>query len=193
MAWQGIPFPFNYVHDISSLVIDKMPPMEINTGFAWDTVISSFVAGAIPAFIAWKALKNNHQLAEMQARMALKKELAEKLRIAVLDYICSVEVLGMKSYLLLQDKSVNIDDLKRGIFPEDYLSALHKIQREERYLFLLIEPTDSGMVLLEKLPKFQEAVKHFFTYDDAVNNGMDKIKEISGEFLYEFHKYIRDY
>lgn len=193
MAWQGIPFPFNYANEISSFVIDKIPPMEINTGFAWDTVISSFIAGAIPAFIAWKALKNNLHLVEMQAKQASRKELAEKLRIAVLDYICSVEVLGMKSYLLLKDKNVNKDDLVKGLFPDDYMSALHKTQREERYLCLLIEPTVRGMVLLEKLPRFQDCVTQFFTYDDSITNGMDELKAISDDFMFEFHKYIREY
>lgn len=193
MAWQGIPFPFDYARDISSFVIDKMPPMEINTGFAWDTVISSFIAGAIPAFIAWKALKNNLQLVEMQARQASRKELAEKLRIAVLDYICSVEILGMKSYLLLKDKSINKDDLEKGIFPDHYISAVHKAEREERHLCLLIEPTPSGMILLEKLPKFQDCVTHFLTYDDSFDNGIDELKALSDDFMLEFHKYIREY
>ncbi|NIF58950.1 hypothetical protein F3J27_09085 [Enterobacter sp. Ap-916] len=193
MTWQGVPFPFNHTSDIWSLIIEKIPPIEITTGFAWDSVISSIVAGAIPAYIAWKAIENNHRLAELQSRQSMKKELAEKLRIAALDYICSVEILGLKSYQLLNDKSVNRKDLEKGLFPQYYQSLLHKVQREERNLCLLIEPTEKGIVLLEKLPYFQDTLQNFFTDSDSFDKGFDELKKVSDNFVLEFHKYMSSF
>lgn len=193
MTWQGTPFPFDHANDILSFVIEKMPNIEISTGFAWDSVISSFIAGAIPALIAWKAIRSNYQLTELQAKQMQKKELADKLRMAALDYICSVENLGFKSYLLVNDKTVAKSDLEKGIFPEHYMAALNKVQRDERYLCLLIEPTPKGMSLLEKLPDFQSDFKSFFIHDASIGDGFDRLKKSADDFIFEFHKYMSEY
>lgn len=66
MIWQGVPFSnlFYPVSDTSHLTISQIPPLVINSGFAWETIIATLIAGAIPAFVAWKTIRNNQELVE---------------------------------------------------------------------------------------------------------------------------------
>ncbi|HGH3375890.1 TPA: hypothetical protein ACJILP_000570 [Enterobacter ludwigii] len=66
MAWQGVPFLHQNLGFLDSgvLTLSKIPLINVDTGFGWDAIAASLVAalvgGAIPAYISWKAIKNNN-------------------------------------------------------------------------------------------------------------------------------------
>ncbi|EPH2225915.1 TPA: hypothetical protein MYK43_000678 [Klebsiella pneumoniae] len=66
MAWLGIPFPLEKVegtifsnYQFSHLTIDKLPSVVVDSSFSWETLLSAIIAGAIPAWIAYKAIRSN--------------------------------------------------------------------------------------------------------------------------------------
>lgn len=70
MEWRGIPYPETVERVVTNanLVIDKLPKVYIDTGDnLWPilgTIGSSLIAGAIPAIIAWLAIKSNQKTFE---------------------------------------------------------------------------------------------------------------------------------
>ncbi|HDL8511327.1 TPA: hypothetical protein PXR53_002542 [Yersinia enterocolitica] len=74
MEWRGIPFPETVERIVTntSLVIDKIPKVYIDTGDnTWSvtatmiaTILGSLIAGSIPAAIAWRTIKKNQESVE---------------------------------------------------------------------------------------------------------------------------------
>lgn len=78
MSWLGIPF--NFANEISRtdtvVEITKLPSLVIDSGFSWEGIIGSLIAGCIPAFIAWKTIKSNNEVMRRQIILsAQQKEL----------------------------------------------------------------------------------------------------------------------
>lgn len=66
MPWQGVPFllqPNGVVEDFI-LSVGKIPKIFIDSGFAWETVISATIAGVIPGLIAYLSIRQNNKTAE---------------------------------------------------------------------------------------------------------------------------------
>ncbi|EMJ3157193.1 hypothetical protein AAEY46_004263 [Yersinia enterocolitica] len=74
MEWRGIPFPETVERIVTntSLAIDKIPKVYIDTGDnTWSvtatmiaTILGSLIAGSIPAAIAWRTIKKNQESVE---------------------------------------------------------------------------------------------------------------------------------
>jgi hypothetical protein len=186
MAWQGIPFSAGVVE---SLIINKLPTITLDTPFAWDTVLGSFIAGAIPAIIAWLAIKNNFKLSDRQAKRAEKLNLEEKLRIASLDYLCSIEsvVFNMTKYLARDYKTY---DHELG-YPEYFQEALDLAQKNERYLLLLVKPDERSNEFLEAIIKVNKSVQPFVTLSQVSDECPKILKKAADNFIFCFHKYIQ--
>ncbi|MHA1043279.1 hypothetical protein ACR9GW_18065 [Enterobacter ludwigii] len=190
MAWMGIPFPFQLVKGVEAIVIDKLPEIAVNTPFAWETIISSFIAGAIPALIAWKALSKNFEIARFQARMTEQKDIADKLRLAALDFVSSVDKVAQLTHRLINTTGISIDSLAKGRFPDYYQEALNDAQRSMRNLHFLVRPDEAGMKLLSCLPPLQQSLKPFFTFENLNGNEALLLKERIDDFIFHFHEYI---
>jgi hypothetical protein len=96
MNWLGSPFPIvevGHALDKLNVVFDKIPTIVVDSGFAWDTVISSLIAGCIPAWIAWKTIKSNNQLHTSQFVMASKLKQIDEIRLEAANYIAETEML----------------------------------------------------------------------------------------------------
>lgn len=65
MDWLGVPFPYlgEQITEISRLAVSQIPDIKLKTDFAWDTflasVLGAFIAGSIPAAIAWLTIRQN--------------------------------------------------------------------------------------------------------------------------------------
>lgn len=83
MTWQGIPYPLSNVLESSYLTVSKIPTVIVDTGFAWDSVLGAFIAGLIPAYIAWYTIKKN--ISAMKEDRAHQQDSFDKDRAAQLD------------------------------------------------------------------------------------------------------------
>lgn len=189
MSWPGIPYPFSYSESISSLIIQKLPEVTLNTPFAWETIISSFVAGAIPAWIAWVAIKNNYRLAKLQANLADKRELVDKLRVTALDYTLAINKIGQLTEEFLKGPEFQ-EFINGGPYPQKLQDALDNAQKLERYLLLLIRPDAKGAELLESIIVLNNAVQPYVTLISIDPEVPQKIRVAIDEFMLKFHGYI---
>lgn len=60
--WEGVPYFFDVTDKLPehfSVMVDKIPQIIVETSFSWDVALSGFLAGCVPAFIAWVALRNS--------------------------------------------------------------------------------------------------------------------------------------
>ncbi|QMN68010.1 hypothetical protein HVW65_14005 [Citrobacter freundii] len=62
MVWSGIPFPFidSLTNDNIVLQISKLPTLMVDSGFPWESLLGSLIAGSIPVlqrFILMKGMK----------------------------------------------------------------------------------------------------------------------------------------
>lgn len=83
MTWQGIPYPLSNILESSYLTVSKIPTVVVDTGFAWENVLGSLIAGAIPAYIAWYTIKKNIKALEVDRLR--QQETFDKDRAAQLD------------------------------------------------------------------------------------------------------------
>ncbi|MFX4313438.1 hypothetical protein F8O53_16155 [Enterobacter sp. 63] len=192
MAWMGIPFPLDFIKDAQSLVIEKLPEITLNAPFSWETIISSLFAGAIPAWVGWRAIKNTYQLAELQNKQTEKKELADKLRIAALEYVSAIDSVAQKTRDFIDSGDIHKCAL-RGVLPPYLMEALDKAQRNERNLLLLIRPDTKGMAFLEKITKVNKAVQPYVTLNGIDPETPKKMKKEVDDFIFAFHVYMDEY
>jgi len=82
MVWSGTPFPFidSLMKDNIVLQITKLPTLMVDSGFPWENLVGSFIAGSIPAFIAWKTIKYNNELIKRQITVAAQQKKCDELR-----------------------------------------------------------------------------------------------------------------
>ncbi|MBC3974259.1 hypothetical protein H8R12_00145 [Morganella morganii] len=60
--WRGVPYLFDATNKLPehfSVMVDKIPQIVVESSFSWDVALSGFLAGCVPAFIAWVALRNS--------------------------------------------------------------------------------------------------------------------------------------
>lgn len=132
MIWQGVPFssfvfPMN---DTSHLAISQIPPLVIDSGFAWETVLATLIAGAIPAFVAWKTIRNNQD--------SVEKDRAAQLDIASKNFNAQVLSTNRQSWIKeLRDTSSDfmstVDKMTelRGVMQVNYEMGLDHIRRQD--------------------------------------------------------------
>ena len=82
MVWSGIPFPFidSLTNDNIVLQISKLPTLMVDSGFPWESLLGSLIAGSIPAFIAWKTIRYNNDLIKRQITVAAQQKKCDELR-----------------------------------------------------------------------------------------------------------------
>ncbi|CNI25323.1 hypothetical protein [Yersinia intermedia] len=103
MEWRGIPFPETVERIVTntSLVIDKIPKVYIDTGDnTWSvtatmiaTILGSLIAGSIPAAIAWRTIKKSQESVEKDRaaqQISLDKDREAQLLIATRSFNAQV-------------------------------------------------------------------------------------------------------
>lgn len=118
MTWQGVPFAFNLDSINQTLLrVGQIPTVHVDTGFGWDTLFGSIVAGAIPAFIAWYTIKKN--LAALEKDRADQQSTFDKDRDAQLN----IAAKNLNAQVLSNNRQQWINALRKNIAEFVSLSA----------------------------------------------------------------------
>ncbi|QLR72703.1 hypothetical protein HV337_09230 [Citrobacter freundii] len=92
MAWLGIPFNCfnNSTFESTALSISKLPTIIVESGFGWDSVLGSLIAGSIPAWIAWRAIKHSQNSIRYQIEISNFNLWAHELRDAISNLVSRI-------------------------------------------------------------------------------------------------------
>lgn len=123
MAWPGVPHPFlsgSYL-DYSFLNVTKLPTIVVDSGFAWDSVFGAFIAGLIPAYIAWYTIKKN--ISAMKEDRVHQQDSFDKDRNAQLE----IATKNIKAQVLSANRQQWINNLRDST--AEYLSAIHSLRK----------------------------------------------------------------
>lgn len=122
MFWQGIPYPFlSTTFSYDSLNINKLPTIVVDSGFAWDSVVGAFIAGLIPAFIAWYTIKKNIS--------AMKEDRIHQQNSFDRDRDAQIEIAkrNVQAQVLSGNRQQWINTLRESV--SEYLSAIHSLRK----------------------------------------------------------------
>ncbi|MFA3778639.1 hypothetical protein [Yersinia sp. 1652 StPb PI] len=196
MAWQGIPFIPEHIISNSYLAISKVPKIIIDSGFAWEAVIAtvagSFIAGAIPALIAWKSITNSNKLLTSQLKLTQSIEMNNKIRDFSAQYAAEVEIIGSlmlakRKVLIAAGKSIEMQDVS------ELFEAARKLNSYTNSVLLLLNTDNPEYKSIEKSFKNCESIIREATKKeiplDAVN--LPGIENAINEFLNNMRRYLK--
>lgn len=140
MAWQGTPFNFhvNAVNE-TLLNVGKLPTVLVDSGFGWDTLLGSIVAGAIPAFIAWYTIKKN--ISALQNDRLRQQETFDRDRNAQLD----IAAKNLNAQVLSANRQQWINLLRANLSKFISLSASAIQNKVTWYIHIENIPIRSGV------------------------------------------------
>ena len=123
MAWLGVPHPFfpGSYPEYGFLNVTKIPTIVVDSGFAWDSVLGAFIAGLIPAYIAWYTIKKN--IAAMKEDRVHQQDSFDKDRNAQLE----IATKNIKAQVLSANRQQWINNLREST--AEYLSAVHSLRK----------------------------------------------------------------
>lgn len=123
MAWSGVPHPFTSINylDYGFLSVTKIPKIVVDSGFAWDSVLGAFIAGLIPAYIAWYTIKKN--IAAMKEDRVRQQESFDKDRDSQLE----IATKNIKAQVISANRQQWINNLREST--AEYLSAIHSLRK----------------------------------------------------------------
>lgn len=175
MVWNGVPFPFVDVLTKDSIVlqITKLPTIMVDSGFPWESLLGAFIAGGIPAFIAWKTIKYNNDLIKRQVTLAAQQKKCDELRGIFADYISQLEV-SVECIELTYDEY----DGDRNKIPLEkvleFKSDFYKIQYNLSLIILIIGLDNQFYKpLIALTDDIMNRIEIFF--DDYINNSSSKM------------------
>ncbi|WP_312277250.1 hypothetical protein [Kosakonia cowanii] len=92
MSWMGIPFNCfnNLCSENNALSISKLPKIIVESGFGWDSVLGALIAGTIPAWIAWRAIKHSQNSIRYQIQISNFNLWAHELRDAISNLVSCI-------------------------------------------------------------------------------------------------------
>lgn len=123
MAWPGIPHPFfsGSYQDYGFLSLTRIPKIVVDSGFAWDSVLGAFIAGLIPAYIAWYTIKKN--ISAMKEDRVHQQDSFDKDRNAQLE----IATKNIKAQVISANRQQWINNLREST--AEYLSAVHSLRK----------------------------------------------------------------
>ncbi|MFV8760883.1 hypothetical protein ACNSO7_21655 [Yersinia enterocolitica] len=177
MEWRGIPFPETVERIVTntSLAIDKIPKVYIDTGDnTWSvtatmiaTILGSLIAGSIPAAIAWRTIKKNQESVEKDR--AAQQASFDKDRDAQL-------LIASKSFnaqVLSTNRQVWINELRNII--SEFVSLID----------LYINTNYKFKVETKRFEKFEKAYNSQLVRTDSINNELKSAQKRWDEYRKE--------
>ncbi|MEG4678894.1 hypothetical protein UXO62_01455 [Enterobacter cloacae] len=161
MSWQGIPFPFNSAEIFynAKLALYKIPKIIIENAdntILSDTIIAAFIGGALPALVAYLALRHNSKSLKAQlnqqselASSALKaqivtanrKDWVNDLRDTTSNYLASFQgVMNASNFVHHERSSAKTDMQKVQFFSDMRTSHLQDMCSQSWKIKLLLKP-----------------------------------------------------
>lgn len=185
MSWLGIPF--NFANEISRtdavVEITKLPPLVIDSGFSWEGIIGSLIAGCIPAFIAWKTIKSNNEVMRRQIILS-----AQQKRIDELKELCA-------NYIAIRSNAIEYTDLiyqqydgDRTKIPLEIISDLRndylKMHRCINLINLTIGPSDPLSIEIgNEIDRMDKSVNNFFDNYNTVRRSISETQYMDDDLL----------
>ncbi|QBX86420.1 hypothetical protein [Enterobacter roggenkampii] len=147
MAWSGVPHPFPSVHylDYGFLNVTKIPTIFVDTGFAWDSVLGAFIAGLIPAYIAWYTIKKN--ISAMKEDRVHQQDSFDKDRNAQLE----IATKNIKAQVISANRQQWINNLREST--AEYISAVHSLRKSRtiaRHCLALSKKDGSDFLIVHR-------------------------------------------
>lgn len=138
MAWLGIPFPLpTEILNSTILSIGKIPKIIVDSGFGWDNLAGSLIAGVIPAFIAWYSIRKN--LKELERDRLLQQASFDRDRDAQLN----IASKNLNAQVLSVNRQQWINSLRDTT--ANYMSAVNALRKSRtmaRYCLQLAKKND---------------------------------------------------
>ncbi|RNL75726.1 hypothetical protein D7I40_00890 [Citrobacter sp. MH181794] len=195
MAWQGIPFVLEKLEEtlsssnLSHLTIDKLPAVVVESSFSWESLLSAFIAGTIPAYIAYIAIKNSNRLAVLQNKMQSQTKIFEEIRIASANYVTALNMIS--SEYNQWAKSVRHHGVVLSVLqmPENLIKIIRDAELSKNTLTILIVPDEDGKKLISKMVDAQNALKPFLNSVAAMHD-YKMLKKAGDDFTWACHEYL---
>ncbi|CAM7045522.1 MULTISPECIES: hypothetical protein [Enterobacteriaceae] len=193
MTWQNVPYAFEKTTGELTLVIEKLPPIEISSSFPFETFITALagvIAAGITGWVAYRAIKENFALATLQAHLNTNKELAQQIRFAGAEHVTDVIMLAstFEQWHLVGNK--NMDILAKGVFPEEIQVPIKAAEISKNKLLLLIRPDEEGCKLITLTADLQKALKVCFTKGYFTPEEKKSFIDAQNAFIFGCHEYI---
>lgn len=176
---------------ILTLTINKLPKVAIETSFSWETVISATIAGCIPAFIAYIAMKENFRLANHQSNLQDQREFSKQLRLAVAEHVTNTTFLASAYEQWFIRKQIVSDAFRLEQVPEEIITAIKESEKSKHMLTLLIEPTKDGIELLGKVGEVQKNLE-FFKSPGITPEQRALFLKARNDLIYKCHEFLRN-
>lgn len=193
MAWQGIPFVFNTHNQELALSISTIPKLLIETPFSWETVISAFIAGALPSIIAIYALRSNYKIVGLQNKLLETKDFKEKFRVAVAEHVSDVILLASAFKQWRANGHKDLEKTALGWVPEEIVEFMNLAEKSKNHLIILIDP-EKGEYLIDLLADIQDKLQEYVVDDEVEGeNGKNYFNDSINNFIFESHRYLKTF
>jgi hypothetical protein len=193
MDWQGVPFIYERSTGVFTLALEKLPPIEINSTFPIETMITAIagvMAAAITGWVAYRAIQQNFALARLQTQLNANKELAQLIRTAGAEVVTDVIMLAttFEQWHLVGKKDVSL--LSKGIFPEEIQTPIKSAEVSKNKFLLLITPDEEGSKLIGLTAALQQALRKCFIKGYFTPNEKQEFVDAQNAFIFGCHEYI---
>ncbi|HCM9101084.1 TPA: hypothetical protein N5K71_003093 [Enterobacter hormaechei subsp. steigerwaltii] len=193
MAWQGVPFVYEKTTGVITLVLEKLPPITINSSFPVETLITAIagvVTAAITGWVAYKAIKENFALARYQTQLNTNRELSQQIRSAGAELVTDVIMLAttFEQWHLVGKKDVSL--LSQGVFPVEIQAPLKAAEISKNKFLLLIQPDEEGCKLVALTAELQHTLKKCLSKGYFTAEEKTRFIDAQNAFIFGCHEYI---
>ncbi|WP_411696623.1 hypothetical protein [Enterobacter pasteurii] len=193
MSWLGIPFNnFNdSIIESTAISISKLPAIIVESGFGWDSVLGSLIAGVIPAWIAWRAIKHSQISLRYQIEISNFNLWAHELRDAISNLVSRI--------INISNIVQEIEDCPNNSDGESRIAELRKIlfdigrdityQSSKLSLLILQDFPDSDPDYLKIKSVIEEARKAakegdlHILFGEKLNDRCDEVLAAAGSLI----------
>ncbi|WP_336212081.1 hypothetical protein [Enterobacter sp. P82] len=193
MDWQVVPFSCEKSTGVLKLALEKLPPIEINSAFPVETLITALagvLAAAITGWVAYRAIQQNFALARLQTQLNANKELAQLIRTAGAEVVTDAIMLAttFEQWHLVGKKDVSL--LSKGIFPDEIQKPMKSAEISKNKFLLLIRPDEEGCKLVGLTANLQQALRKCFIKGYFTPEEKQEFIDSQNNFIFGCHEYI---
>lgn len=193
MAWQGVPFVYEKTTGVLTVALEKLPPVEINSSFPIETLITAFagvMAAAITGWVAYKAIQKNFELARLQTQLNSNREVAQLIRIAGAEVVTDAIMLATTFEQWHLEGAKDITALSRGVIPAELQEPMKSAEISKNKFLLLISPDEEGCKLIALTANLQQSLMKCFIKGYFTEEEKQKFVNAQNNFIFGCHEYI---
>lgn len=163
--WKGIPFKLSEfeLYQPSNIVISKLPHIIIDSSYAWVSpllsVVGALVGGAIPAYVAIKAIRANKEQMLHQQMIINRQDFIDKLRLKISIFTADVAKLSLFLNDEFKEKDIKFKEAPEPL-RKQFLDFIHALDREYNYVELMIGGEPRFQTILKLMDEIVEGVSN---------------------------------